>query len=177
MVSAPRALALAVIVVGVAAVTFCVRSHKFRGEAGGTRAGSAPTIQGTGEILGVAIGSSLEEARRKLDPLREPGSTELRGKGEEARKAYWKLAGTEYKWIMAWTDEEERIVQLSVAPRAENGKPFAEIGDLAAASTDQENIAVWEAERPDGSRYRLIAKGRERRATSIYMVAGGAELD
>lgn len=177
MFAAPRALLLVFALAGIAVVAFTLRPHKTRSEGVAPRISPAPTIETAGEILGIAIGSSLEEARRELDRLREPGSTELRGKGEETRKAYWKLAGTEYKWIMAWTDEEERVVQVSVAPRAENGKPFSEIGDTSKAATDQENVAVWNAERPDGSRYRLIAKGRERRATSIYIVAAGAEID
>lgn len=177
MLAAPRALLVVFVLVAVVAVTFSLRSHKSHGEGAATGTAPVSSIQATGEILGVAIGSSLDDARRRLDPLREPGSTELRGKGEEARKAYWKLAGTEYKWIMAWTDEEERVVQLSVAPRAENGKPFAEIGDLPKAATDQENVAVWDVQREDRPPYRLIAKGPDRHARSIYMVAGNAELE
>lgn len=56
-------------------------------------------------------------------------------------------------------------------------KPFAGIGDLAEAVTEQENVAVWNGQRGDGARYRLIAKGRDRQATIIYLIAGNAELE
>ncbi len=84
---------------------------------------------------------------------------ELREKGAEGGRMYWKLGKTDYKWIMAWADDEGRVVQLSAAPRSENGMPFAELGDLSEAVTDQENVAVWNVQPPDELSYRSSRKG------------------
>lgn len=50
-------------------------------------------------------------------------------------------------------------------------------GDLSQAATDQQNVAVWNVQRADGLSYRLTAKGADGRATSVSMVANGAEVD
>jgi len=36
-----------------------------------------PTIAASGEILGIGIGSTLEEARAKLEPHRDPATNEI----------------------------------------------------------------------------------------------------
>lgn len=131
-------------------------------------------IESTGKILGVGIGSSLKEAHEKLDPLRDPSSTDFRDKkrgGGKREKAYWRLRETEFSWIMAWTNNEGRIVRLSIAVSPEKPKPFEEVGDLSKAFTNREHVAIWNVPRPENLSYRLIARGPDRRATSIYLIA------
>jgi hypothetical protein len=136
------------------------------------------TIEASGKILGVAIGCTLEEAHEKLDALRDPTSGELREKEAnegEGEKAYWRLVGTDYSWIMAWANKEGRLVQLSASVRPEKPKPFEEIGDLANASTNLDSAAKWHVSRPDNLSYHLVARGPNRRANNIYMIATGLE--
>lgn len=130
------------------------------------------TIAASGEILGIRIGANLEEARAKLSAS-HVSFAERRGKdgGEEGEQIYWKLEATEYNWVMIWTDREHRVAQLSASVRPENPKPFEEIGDLAKASNDQSDIAVWDVVSGDRLHYRVVAKGTNRRARTVYMTA------
>ena len=133
------------------------------------------TIEASGKILGVGVGTTIEEAREKLDSLRDPTSTGFRDKkrsaGGKGEKAYWRLRGTEFSWIMAWANKEGRIVRLSIAVPTEKPKPFAEVGDLSRATTNQEHVATWNVSRPNKLSYRLVARGPNRRATNIYLTA------
>ena len=144
---------------------------------GSKAANSAPvsaTVESTGQILGVGIGCALQQAHEKLDPLRDPFSMELREKeaGEDSgEKAYWRLKGTEYSWIMVWTNKQGQVVQLSAAIRPEKAKPFTEIGNLSKAAVNLENAARWNARAAGDINYQLVAKGPNRTANNIYMIA------
>jgi hypothetical protein len=142
---------------------------------GGNIARKASSIESINTILGVGIGSSLEEAHQRLDPLRDPASAQFREKeakeGEGGEKAYWRLVGTEYSWIMAWANKDGQVVQLSASVRPERPKPFAEVGDLAKASTNLENAATWNVQRPGGLSYNLVARGPHHQANNIYMIS------
>jgi hypothetical protein len=138
----------------------------------GTQAQSSATasIEASGEILGVRIGSTFEEARAKLDPCRDPASdTTIREKKEPGRrKTYWKLAHPEYSWIMVRPNPKGRITQISVFLKPETPKPFDQIGDLKRAATNLENMAVWNVDQPNNLSYRLVAKGGNGRATNAF---------
>jgi hypothetical protein len=137
------------------------------------------TIEGSDRILRVGIGSTLEQAHRELDPLRDPASHGFQDKeaseGDGGEKTYWRLIGTEYRWIMVWSNKEGRVVQLSASIRPERSKPFAEIGDLSKATTNLESAAKWNVQRPNNLSYRLIARGPHRHADNIYMIATALE--
>jgi hypothetical protein len=130
-------------------------------------------IEATGTILGVGIGMSMEEAHEKLDPLKaEAGTPEepRREKDrEEGEREIWTLKETQYRWIIAWA-KAEKIVQISVSVRPEAPKPFEQVGDLARAAVNTEAAAMWNATSPTGVKYRLVAKGPDRRANVIYML-------
>jgi hypothetical protein len=134
-----------------------------------------PTVEPSNEILGIGIGSTLEEAHQKLDPLRDPSSAIFRDKeaneGDGGEKAYWRLVGTEYSWIMVWANKERRLVQISASVRPEKLKPFAEVGDLSKATVSLESVAKWNVLRPNNRSYQLVAKGPNRHANNIYMIA------
>ena len=135
------------------------------------------TIEAASEVLGVSIGTSLEEARAKLEPHRDKAADVFREKKQTGRrKGYWRLSGTDYNWIMAWTNRENRIVQMSVSVRPERTKPFREVGDLSKATTNLENVAAWNVARPNKRSFRLVAKGPNRLATNIYLTATEMEL-
>jgi hypothetical protein len=139
---------------------------------------AAVTIASSGEILGLRIGGTLEQARSKLNAS-QISFTERRGKerGEDGEQTYWNLAATEYSWIMAWTNKEGRIVQLSASVRPEKLKPFEQVGDLTKASGNLQDVAIWNVVKPDKLSYRLVAKGPNGRANTIYIIATALERD
>ena len=95
-----------------------------------------------------------------------------RGSGGGIR---WRLAETEYQWIVAWADKEGKIVKISASVRPEKKKPFPEIGDLVRAKVHNESAALWIVQRPDGTSFRLVAKGPGEQALSIYLYSLQAE--
>lgn len=129
-----------------------------------------PTIESSGEILGVAIGMPMDEARAKLDPLRapapayQPDAKELRG-----RRILWRLKDTDYAWIMVWAGGDGTVTRVRATLRPEQTKPFSEIGDLTRAVAADSTSARWNLRRPAGPNYRLIVQGADERASSVYM--------
>ncbi|PZR72389.1 MAG: hypothetical protein DLM73_13375 [Chthoniobacterales bacterium] len=87
----------------------------------------------------------------------------------------WRLAETEYLWIVAWADKDGKVVKISASVRPEKKKPFVEIGDLGRAKMHNDSMAMWSVRRPDGASYRLVAKGPAEHALSIYMYSLEAE--
>ena len=136
---------------------------------------ASETIEASGQVLGVGIGTTVADAHARLDGLRDTTSVGLQEKeseeGEAGEKAYWRLKGTDYRWIMVWANSEGRIVQLSASVRPEKLKPFDKIGNLSKAAVNQDNAAKWNVQRADNLSYRLVARGPNRRADSIYMIA------
>ena len=129
------------------------------------------SIGASGEILGVGIGMSMEEARQKLDPLRAPGAYPPDEKELKGRRVYWKLAGTDFEWIMAWA-KEGKITRIRGYYRVDRRKRFQEIGDVATAigGSDAQTVR-WTVERPGGTSYRMVAQGADEVATTVYMFA------
>lgn len=129
------------------------------------------TIAASGKIMGVGVGSSLDEAREKFDPLREgeERAPESEKEKEEGERVYWKLKETEYSWIIAWAAEDGKITRMRAMLRPDRLKPFTDIGDLATAKVNQANAAAWDTKAVDGWPFRVVAQGPEQRATTIYM--------
>ena len=128
------------------------------------------TIEASGEILGVAIGSKLEDVRKKLDPLRAPDPAYVPDlKDQQGRRVYWKLKETDYDWLIAWANPEGKVTRFRVMLRRENAKPFTAIGDLQTATSLQPEAVKWTLRDRDGVPYRLIAQGADNHALSVYM--------
>ena len=126
------------------------------------------TIAASGRILGVGIGDPIDEALQKLEPLRTDGDEPPDDKELQGRRAYRKLKGTDYDWIMVWA-KADRVTRIRTMLRADKWKPFDEIGDVTTAA-DANAIAVkWNLQTPSGLNYRLIAQGQEHRANTVYM--------
>jgi hypothetical protein len=130
-------------------------------------------IEVTGNILGVTLFASLEQAREKMEAFKleketEKGSPE-KGEREAGERMVWRLAETEYLWIVAWADKEGKVVKISASLRPEKKKPFREIGDLARAKVHNDSMAMWIAQHPDGTYYRVVAKGPAEQASSVYL--------
>lgn len=126
-------------------------------------------IYTTGEILGIAIGTSVKEAHKKLDPLRgeEEKTSNPKGKGKEGRREIWKLKETDFRWIMVWINEEDKITRIGAWLRRE--MPFSDIADLNRAVSKTDSRAMWNGS-SHGKGFQLLAKGRDKHAQIIYLV-------
>lgn len=169
--AAARAIALAMGCLAVAAA--CKRAPS--SAQGQSTPAAAQTIESTGKVLGVGIGTSMNEARAKLDPLRVADERAPDRKEKAGTRVYWKLKETEYDWIIAWANREGEITRLRAMLRRERAKPFAEIGELSRATVNLPERAVWDIKHEDGEHFRLVAEGREQRAATLYMFGFGAE--
>ena len=118
-------------------------------------------------LLGVSIGSTLEEARAKLTPLGTGGGRDTRDGG---RKEAWTLKGTDYATLAFKTDGKGRVVWVSAFARPGKEIPFSKLGDLSKTMQAPESEAIWNIETPQG-RYRLVAKGANRKASVVYLLS------
>jgi hypothetical protein len=129
-------------------------------------------IEVTGSILGVTLFSTLEEAREKMERYQleqEPGASTEKEEKEAGTRMAWRLVETEYLWIVAWADKEGKVVKISASLRPDKKKPFREIGDLSRAKAHTDSMALWIPQHPNGTHYRVVAKGPAEEASSIYL--------
>ena len=141
-----------------------------------TVAAASETVESSGKILGIQIGSQIADARAMLDPLRIPSAEPPDAKEKAAKRVYWKLNGTEFDWLIAWANSKGEITRLRANLRPGTTKPFAEIGDLSRATVDTPERAMWNVTRPGEPAFRLIAQGSDRRAVTFYMFALNLEM-
>ncbi len=137
-------------------------------------------------ILGVGIGSSLDQAHAKLDRLRKRGehSAHEESEQEEAREAQeqereggrkeaWALRATRatnYATVALQADREGRVVWITGFVRSGKEIPFASLGSLSAATVATDKKAVWNVATPSGG-YRVIAKGQNGRARVVSILS------
>ncbi|MEP6743823.1 MAG: hypothetical protein ABJB61_15105 [bacterium] len=128
-------------------------------------------------ILGVGIGTSLEEAHAKLDRLRTRKSRESRAEREEeneeregGRKEAWALKATDYSTVALQADREGRVVWITGFVRPGEEIPFAKLGDLSSAVAVTDTRAIWNVVTP-GVGYRLVAKGKNRKAGVVTLLS------
>lgn len=122
-------------------------------------------------ILGLTIGSSMQEARARLDPLRENVGYTPDEKERSGRRVYWKLKGTDYDWVMAWGDPQGRITRIRGVLREGKWLPFREIGGSEKAAALSPAAAKWNLRAADGTRFRMVAQGADEKAQTVYMFA------
>lgn len=118
-------------------------------------------------LLGVSIGSTLEEARAKLTPLGTGGGRYTRDGG---RNEAWTLKGTDYATLAFKTDGKGRVVWVSAFVRPGKEIAFSKLGDLSKAAQAPGSQTVWNIETPQGG-YRLVAKGANGKASVIYLLS------
>ena len=125
-------------------------------------------------ILGVGIGTSLDQAHEKLDRLSNRERRDERETADEehegSRKEAWALKATDYSTIALKVDREGRVVWITGWLRPGKEIPFAKLGSLSSATAVTESHAVWNVASPKGG-YRLIVKGPNRKARVISLLS------
>ena len=122
-------------------------------------------------ILGIRIGSDLEEAREKLSRLADSESRdEADDEREPGKKEAWMLKGTEFKSIALQTDRSAKVIWVSGFLRQGREIPFAQLGDMNAALRATQTEAIWNVADVRGG-YRLVAKGQNGRARVVYLLS------
>ncbi len=122
--------------------------------------------------LGVKVDSSLGAAHAILDslcdsahrPKEDAGAAEP---GEHEHKVFWELAKSDFSSVLVKTDDKERITYILGSLRPGKEIPFDKIGELEKAPLLTDKVAAWDVVKPDNSLLRVVARGTERKASSI----------
>jgi hypothetical protein len=124
-------------------------------------------------ILGVRIGTSLEEAEKKLEKFsvhNERRTATEEDNDEPGTKRVWRLKGTNYSSVALKTNEKGRVVWVTGFVRPNEELPFTKLGDTSLAMRATDSQAIWNVANSNGG-YRLVAKGQNGRARVIYLLS------
>jgi hypothetical protein len=115
---------------------------------------------------------SLEDARKKLEPLSI--ATDLRetdeGENERGTKRAWRMKGTDYTSVALKTNAKGRVVWVTGFVRPSKELLFSALGDTSLAVRATDSQAIWNVATPSGG-YRLVAKGQNGKAGVIYLLS------
>jgi len=130
----------------------------------------AKSVKVKTDILGVELGSTLQAAHAKLDGLNDPAQPwkELKAR-DGAVKAVWQLDKTPYKSVYVKTNAKREIDYLTGFVRAGEEVPFEQIGEAKKAPLQNDTTIVWDVIRPNRPPIRLVAEGKERKASVIKL--------
>src|SRR5439155_6874912 len=120
-------------------------------------------------ILGIRIGSDLEEVRSRLDRLAIDVPRD-RKEEREGRKEAWPPRGTQYKSIALQTNRAGKVVWGTGFVRPGKEIPFFRLGKASRAIRYTDGEAIWNVRGASGA-YRLVAKGQNRKASVIYLLS------
>lgn len=118
-------------------------------------------------ILGVSVGTHIDEVHAKLKSLGTVGGRATRDGG---RKEAWTLKKTEYSSIAYKTDARGHVVWVTGFVRPGKEMAFTKFGDLSQALRNTHDEVVWNVNRPEGN-FRLMATGTQGKARLVQMVA------
>lgn len=121
----------------------------------------------TDSVLGVRIGTTIEEAHALLKDLGTVGGRATRDGG---RKEAWALKETDFTSVAYKTDAKGRVQWVTGFVREGREIPFEKLGDPASAVASADTEIAWSVERPEGD-FRLVAKGPNRRARVVYLLS------
>jgi hypothetical protein len=143
------------------------------------RLAAAQSVKVETKLLGLELGSTLEQAHERLDSLGDPAQPASEGaegaeEAERERKILWKLAKSDFSSILVKTDEKERVTYMMGLLRPGKEIPFDQIGQTEKAPILTEHTVAWDVVRPDKSLLRVVARGEKSKANAItiFMVKG-----
>jgi hypothetical protein len=136
------------------------------------RLAAAKSVKVETDILGVKVDSSLDAAHAILDSLCDSAHRPKEEAGEAERvehehKVFWQLAKSDFSSLLVKTDDKERITYILGSLRPGKEIPFDKIGELEKAPLLSDKVVAWDVVRPDKSLLRVVARGTERKASSI----------
>lgn len=134
------------------------------------RVAAAKSVKVETSLLGIEIDSSLEAARARLDPLRDPRKRVLAAEseaGEGEHKVVWQLAKTDFASMYLKTDDKEQITYIQGTLRGGKEIPFDKIGQIEKAPIHSDTLVAWDVVRPGRRLLRVIARGTKGKANSI----------
>jgi hypothetical protein len=82
-------------------------------------------------------------------------------------KVFWQLAKSDFSSVLVKIDDKERITYILGSLRSGKEVPFDKIGELEKAPLLTDKVVGWDVVRPDKSLLRVVARGAERKASSI----------
>ena len=96
--------------------------------------------------------------------------SESRSTRDGGAKQVWTLAGTRFSSLAVKLDAGGRVVWMTGFVRPGQEIPFEQLGDVGRARTSTSATVLWHVQRSDGG-YRLIARGIDRRAQTVSLLA------
>jgi hypothetical protein len=118
-------------------------------------------------IHAVTVGARLEAVRAGIDAA---APSEARATRDGGRKEVWRFAEGDYAWIAVKADAAGVVTWITGARRGGRELTFeALVERLGAPAVASDVEAVWYPAGPAPAR--LIAKGRNRRASILTMIA------
>jgi hypothetical protein len=118
-------------------------------------------------LNGIAIGTTLDDARSLLARIGTGGGRDTRDGG---RKEAWTLKETDFATVAFKTNGAGRVVWISGFVRPAKEIPFDKLGDLTKAESATKSQAIWNVGN-GRSGYRMVAKGAEGKASVIYLLS------
>lgn len=124
-------------------------------------------------ILGIQLGSTLEQAHEKLDRLCDSAhrpKEENEEEGEEGEhKVLWELAKSNYTFLFVKADDKEKITYVSGFLRAGKEIPFDKIGEIKKAPVQNANTIAWDVLRSKHPLFRVVAAGADHKANNVMI--------
>jgi hypothetical protein len=137
------------------------------------RLAAAKSVKVTTSILGLKLGSTLEQAHEKLDKLCDAAHRPKEEKEEESeegeQKVLWELARTDYSFIFVKANEKGQITYLSGFLRPGKEIPFARVGEPNKAPVRNPTTIAWDVLRQNQPHFRVVASGKDAKASSIMI--------
>ena len=133
---------------------------------------AAESVKVDTAILGLHLFDSLERAHELFDPLAEPGHPAMeaakdRDQGEEEKKVLWQLARSDFKSVLVKTDERGAVTYLTGFLRPGQEIAFEKIGETKKAPILSDRTVAWDVVRKGQVLTRVVARGENRKASSI----------
>ena len=139
------------------------------------RRAAAESVKVMISILGLELGSTIQQAHAKLDNLSDPAhppkeEEEGAEKGEGPQhKVLWQLAETDYSFVFVKTNEKERISYIKAFLRPGKEIAFEKIGEVKKAPVQNDSAIAWDVLRPDHPHIRVVAEGAGRKANTVII--------
>jgi hypothetical protein len=133
---------------------------------------AAESVKVDSTILGLHLFDSLERAHELFDPLAEPGHPAMeaakdRGEREEEKKVLWQLARSDFKSVLVKTNERGAVTYLTGFLRPGKEIAFEKIGEIGKAPILSDRTVAWDVVRKGEVLTRVVARGENRKASSI----------